>query len=152
MFSGLTLGDLKPYVDELFAYGKPIPVTHVDDGTPVDSTVNPPRIYPAQREPIRPEGAVHGIRVPRDDRRPRGTRTDGRVGPEVRPRHPAAERHRRHDAAPRTGDRPPHHRTQSYTDRLEAEKEKRSAKQKSAGETVHAGRSRVVVEPAEIGG
>ncbi|WP_406277937.1 haloacid dehalogenase-like hydrolase [Streptomyces sp. NBC_00191] len=52
VFSGLTLSELKKHVDDLYAYDKPIPVRYYDGDKVVDSTVNPPRIYPAQRELI----------------------------------------------------------------------------------------------------
>ncbi|MBT2405001.1 MULTISPECIES: haloacid dehalogenase-like hydrolase [unclassified Streptomyces] len=60
VFSGLSLEKLKARVDELFAYGKPIPVTYYDGDVTVHSTVNPPRIYPAQRE-LLGELRKHGI-------------------------------------------------------------------------------------------
>jgi phosphoserine phosphatase len=62
VFSGLTLGQLKTYVDELFAYGQPIPTTYYDGDVVVHTTVNPPVIYPGQRELI---NALHdaGIKV-----------------------------------------------------------------------------------------
>ena len=53
VFSGLSLGQLKGYVDELFAYGKPIPVTYYDGDKVVQGTVKPPSIYPGQRELIK---------------------------------------------------------------------------------------------------
>lgn len=62
VFSGLSLGELKGQVDELFAYGKPIPVTYYDGDRIVHDTVSPPRIYPAQRELIN-ELREHGITV-----------------------------------------------------------------------------------------
>ncbi|WP_406730055.1 haloacid dehalogenase-like hydrolase [Streptomyces sp. NBC_01794] len=62
VFSGLTLGQLKGYVDELYAYGKPIPVSYYDGDEVVNSTVQPPVIYPAQRELIN-ELDKQGIKV-----------------------------------------------------------------------------------------
>ncbi len=52
VFAGATLGQLKTHVDELFAYGRPIPTNHHDGDVLVDTTVNPPVIYPGQRELI----------------------------------------------------------------------------------------------------
>ncbi|MFK4224380.1 haloacid dehalogenase-like hydrolase [Streptomyces sp. NPDC019890] len=62
VFSGLTLETLKGHVDDLFAYGKPIPVTYYEGSETVHSTVNPPRIYPGQRQLIN-ELRKHGITV-----------------------------------------------------------------------------------------
>jgi len=52
VFAGFTLGELKAYVDELFAYGRPIPTTRYDGDVVVPTTVDPPVIYPRQQELI----------------------------------------------------------------------------------------------------
>lgn len=52
VFSGLSLGEAKGYVDELMEREQPIPTNEWEDGELVDTTVKPPEIYPAQRELI----------------------------------------------------------------------------------------------------
>ncbi len=52
MFSGLSLRDLKRYVDELYAYEKPIPVSYYQADILKRDYFSPPSIYPAQRELI----------------------------------------------------------------------------------------------------
>ncbi|MEP2783536.1 MAG: hypothetical protein ABJO67_16605 [Pseudoruegeria sp.] len=49
-FAGLSLGDLKGYVDELLAYEGDIPITYFDGDDVVESTVNRPEIYQGQVE------------------------------------------------------------------------------------------------------
>lgn len=49
-FSGLSLGELKGYVDELLAYEGEIPITYYDGDEVVRSTVNKPDIYRGQVE------------------------------------------------------------------------------------------------------
>ncbi len=232
VFSGLTLGELKRYVDELYAYGKPIPVSYDDAGKTVHGTVNPPHIYAGQRELIR-SLREHGIRVyvmtAAHEELVRMVVSDPKYGLDVPPENVigvttllkdpetgrlttarkqieqgtfgaeyGTERYRRQVVTPYlwtpgtwyvgklagihdyiaeyerpvlvAGDSPSDwwmlfysdagaggarlwvDRKQAYTDRLETEKEKRSAEQKAAGETVDAGREWVTVKPAEIGG
>lgn len=62
VFSGLSLHELKGYVDELFSRSEPIPITYYQGDQVVHDTVNPPRIYPAQRQLIR-QLRSHGITV-----------------------------------------------------------------------------------------
>jgi phosphoserine phosphatase len=50
IWSGLSLRDLKCYVDELMAYNTTIPVKYWDGGEVVSSTVSPPRIFRGQVE------------------------------------------------------------------------------------------------------
>ncbi|MHA6803314.1 HAD family hydrolase [Salinifilum ghardaiensis] len=49
-FSGLRLGELKGHVDDLLARDEPVPVTYYEGGELVRGAVEPPRIFPAQRE------------------------------------------------------------------------------------------------------
>jgi len=50
IFAGFTLKELKGYVDEVMAYGKPIPITYYDGDEVVQSTVNPPRVFTGMTE------------------------------------------------------------------------------------------------------
>lgn len=50
VFSGFTLRELKGYVDELMAYGKPIPATYYDGDKLATLGVEPPRVFSGQRE------------------------------------------------------------------------------------------------------
>ncbi|MCQ6256451.1 haloacid dehalogenase-like hydrolase [Pseudomonas sp. Q11] len=50
VFSGFTLKELKGYVDELMASGKPIPTTYYDGDKVVNYNVNPPKIFTGQVE------------------------------------------------------------------------------------------------------
>ncbi|MGC3815410.1 haloacid dehalogenase-like hydrolase, partial [Pseudomonas aeruginosa] len=52
VFSGFTLRELKGYVDELLAYGKPIPATYYDGDKHATLDVEPPRVFSRQRELI----------------------------------------------------------------------------------------------------
>ena len=45
IFSGFTLRELKGYVDELMAYGKPVPSTYYEGDTVKDIEIQPPKIY-----------------------------------------------------------------------------------------------------------
>ncbi|MCQ0091960.1 HAD family hydrolase [Roseovarius sp. M141] len=49
-FSGLTVGELEGYVDELMAYDGEIPITYYDGDEVVEGTVNRPEIYQGQVE------------------------------------------------------------------------------------------------------
>ncbi|TQN31174.1 hypothetical protein FHX37_1067 [Haloactinospora alba] len=62
VFSGLSLGEAKDYVDELMEREEPIPTNEWEGGELVDTTVKPPEIYPAQRELITTL-REHGISV-----------------------------------------------------------------------------------------
>ncbi|EWY38257.1 phosphorylcholine phosphatase [Skermanella stibiiresistens SB22] len=50
VFSGFTLRELKGHVDELMAYGKPIPSDYYDGETVKAIEINPPKPYTGQRE------------------------------------------------------------------------------------------------------
>lgn len=50
VFSGMTLKELKGYVDELMAYNKPIPIKYYSEGKVVEGSVNPPKIYTGMQE------------------------------------------------------------------------------------------------------
>ncbi|UFH49640.1 haloacid dehalogenase-like hydrolase [Pseudomonas sp. KNUC1026] len=50
VFSGLTLEQLKGYVDELMASGKPVPVSYFEGGKVVNSEVQPPKVFTGQAE------------------------------------------------------------------------------------------------------
>ncbi|WP_457969053.1 haloacid dehalogenase-like hydrolase [Pseudomonas sp. R4-84] len=50
VFSGFTLKELKGYVDELMASGKPVPTTYYDGEKVVQYNVNPPKIFTGQTE------------------------------------------------------------------------------------------------------
>ncbi|MFW9267262.1 haloacid dehalogenase-like hydrolase [Pseudomonas sp. NR3] len=50
VFSGFTLKELKGYVDELMASGKPVPTTYYDGDKVVQYNVNPPKIFTGQTE------------------------------------------------------------------------------------------------------
>lgn len=50
IFSGFTLNDLKGYVDEMMADGKPIPAEYYDNGKLTQTEVNPPHAYPGMQE------------------------------------------------------------------------------------------------------
>lgn len=69
VFSGFTLRELKGYVDELMAYGKPIPATYYDGDKLATLDVEPPRVFSGQREPVQQaDGKRH--RGLRDQRGP----------------------------------------------------------------------------------
>lgn len=50
VFSGLTLEQLKGYVDELMASGKPVPVSYFEGDKVVKSEVQPPKVFTGQAE------------------------------------------------------------------------------------------------------
>lgn len=50
VFSGFTLRELKGYVDELMAYGKPVPATYYEGDEVKTIEINPPRIFTGQKE------------------------------------------------------------------------------------------------------
>lgn len=50
VFSGFTLKELKGYVDELMAYGKPVPSTYYEGDTVKAIEINPPKVFSGQRE------------------------------------------------------------------------------------------------------
>lgn len=50
IFSGMTLKELKGHVDELMAYGKPIPAEYFADGALTATEVQPPKPYPGMQE------------------------------------------------------------------------------------------------------
>ncbi|MBA1244347.1 haloacid dehalogenase-like hydrolase [Pseudomonas japonica] len=50
VFSGFTLNELKGYVDELMAYGKPIPTTYFDGDKVTAMEVQPPKVFTGQTE------------------------------------------------------------------------------------------------------
>ncbi|RJG14021.1 haloacid dehalogenase-like hydrolase [Pseudomonas cavernicola] len=50
VFSGFTLKELKGYVDELMAYGKPVPSTYYEGDTVKNIEINPPKVFSGQRE------------------------------------------------------------------------------------------------------
>ncbi|PAU52867.1 phosphorylcholine phosphatase [Pseudomonas indica] len=50
VFSGFTLKELKGYVDELMAYGKPIPSTYYEGDAVKTIEINPPKIFTGQVE------------------------------------------------------------------------------------------------------
>ena len=50
VFSGFTLKELKGYVDELMASGKPVPSTYYDGDVVKTIEVNPPKIFTGQAE------------------------------------------------------------------------------------------------------
>ncbi|MET1079040.1 MAG: haloacid dehalogenase-like hydrolase [Pseudomonas sp.] len=50
VFSGFTLQELKGYVDQLMAYGKPVPSTYYEGDTVKTIEINPPKIFSGQKE------------------------------------------------------------------------------------------------------
>ena len=50
VFSGFTLAELKGYVDELMASGKPVPSTYYDGDTVKNIDVQPPKVFTGQAE------------------------------------------------------------------------------------------------------
>jgi phosphoserine phosphatase len=50
VFSGFTLKELKGYVDELMASGKPVPATYYEGDVVKKLDVNPPKIFTGQQE------------------------------------------------------------------------------------------------------
>ncbi|MER6053433.1 haloacid dehalogenase-like hydrolase [Streptomyces sp. NPDC020883] len=62
IFSGFTLKQLKGYVDELMAYGKPIPAEYYDGGKLTRTEVQPPRPTPGMQELYKALRS-HGIEV-----------------------------------------------------------------------------------------
>ncbi|WP_137886659.1 haloacid dehalogenase-like hydrolase [Pseudomonas sp. 2FE] len=50
VFSGFTLKELKGHVDELMAYGKPVPSTYYEGDTVKTIEINPPKIFSGQKE------------------------------------------------------------------------------------------------------
>ncbi|POX49407.1 phosphorylcholine phosphatase [Streptomyces sp. Ru71] len=90
VFSGFSLRELKTYVDELFAHGSPIPVTYYDGDTLVHDTVNPPRIYPGQREllnALRRHGITPYVMTAAHEELVRMVVSDPRYGLGVEPRN-----------------------------------------------------------------
>ena len=98
VFSGFTLKELKGYVDELMASGKPVPSTYYEGDVVKTIDVNPPKIFTGQTRALQQaDGERH--RGLRDDRRLRRTGAHGRGRSEVRLQREAAERDRREPAA-----------------------------------------------------
>ncbi|MGW1376902.1 haloacid dehalogenase-like hydrolase [Streptomyces sp. NPDC002446] len=62
IFSGFTLKQLKGYVDELLAYGKPIPAEYYEDGKLTKTEVEAPRLSPGMQE-LYKALRKHGIEV-----------------------------------------------------------------------------------------
>ena len=50
VFAGFTLKELKGYVDELMAYGKPIPATYYEGDAVKTIEISPPKLYTGQQE------------------------------------------------------------------------------------------------------
>ncbi len=50
VFSGFTLKELKGYVDELMAFGKPVPSNYYEGDTVKTIEINPPKIFSGQKE------------------------------------------------------------------------------------------------------
>ncbi len=50
IFSGFTLRELKGYVDEVMAYGKPIPLKYYDGDQVVEGSVTPPKPFAGMQE------------------------------------------------------------------------------------------------------
>jgi phosphoserine phosphatase len=50
VFSGFTLDQLKGYVDELMAYGKPVPIKYWSGEEIKDGEVNPPKVFTGMNE------------------------------------------------------------------------------------------------------
>ena len=50
IFSGFTLKELKGYVDEMMASGKPVPVTYYDGDVVKNMEVQPPKVFTGQAE------------------------------------------------------------------------------------------------------
>lgn len=50
IFAGFTLRELKGYVDEVMAYGKPIPLKYYDGDQMVEGSVNPPKLFAGMQE------------------------------------------------------------------------------------------------------
>ncbi|HLD67056.1 MAG TPA: haloacid dehalogenase-like hydrolase [Pseudomonas sp.] len=50
VFSGFTLKELKGYVDQLMAHGKPVPSTYYEGDTLKTIEINPPKIFTGQKE------------------------------------------------------------------------------------------------------
>ncbi|OHC64735.1 MAG: phosphorylcholine phosphatase [Pseudomonadales bacterium RIFCSPLOWO2_02_FULL_63_210] len=50
IFSGLTLRELKGYVDEVMAYGKPVPIKYYDGDQVVEGSVTPPKLFAGMQE------------------------------------------------------------------------------------------------------
>jgi hypothetical protein len=50
IFSGLTLKELKGYVDEMMASGKPVPVTYYEGDVVKNMEVQPPKVFTGQAE------------------------------------------------------------------------------------------------------
>ena len=50
IFSGFTLKELKGYVDEMMASGKPVPVTYYDGDVVKNMDVQPPKVFTGQAE------------------------------------------------------------------------------------------------------
>ena len=50
IFSGLTLRQLKGYVDEVMAYDKPVPISYYDGDKVVQGSVTPPKLFAGMQE------------------------------------------------------------------------------------------------------
>lgn len=50
VFAGFTLTQLKGYVDELMAYGKPVPSTYYEGDALKTIEINPPKVFSGQKE------------------------------------------------------------------------------------------------------
>lgn len=62
IFSGFTLRELKGYVDEVMAYGKPVPITYYDGDKVVEGSVMPPKPFVGMQE-LYNRLQEHGIEV-----------------------------------------------------------------------------------------
>lgn len=62
IFSGFTLRELKGYVDEVMAYGKPIPLKYYDGDQVVEGSVTPPKPFAGMQE-LYNRLQEHGIEV-----------------------------------------------------------------------------------------
>ena len=111
VFSGFTLRELKGYVDELMAYGKPIPATYYDGDKLATLDVEPPRVFSGQRE-LYNKLMENGIEVyvisAAHEELVRMVAADPRYGYNA-----AGERHRRHHPAEEPQDRRAEHRAQA---------------------------------------
>ncbi|MFH6787242.1 MULTISPECIES: haloacid dehalogenase-like hydrolase [Methylobacterium] len=87
-FSGLTLAQLKGYIDELMSYGKPIPTTYYDGDTLKTTEINPPKIYRGIQElfaKLRENGIEVYIMTAAHEELVRMVASDPRYGYNVKP-------------------------------------------------------------------
>lgn len=87
-FSGLTLQELKGYIDELMSYGKTIPATYYEGDTLKTTEINPPRLFRGIQElyaKLRENGIEVYVMTAAHEELVRMVASDPRYGYNVKP-------------------------------------------------------------------